>query len=62
MIGVPVCYVWTEHNTTMPASVAARAQQLTPSSEFHLIRNCGHWPHIEGAADFVPVVARFLAA
>jgi 2-hydroxy-6-oxonona-2,4-dienedioate hydrolase/2-hydroxy-6-oxo-6-(2'-carboxyphenyl)-hexa-2,4-dienoate hydrolase len=46
-VRVPVLYLWTGHNPTTPASVAAEAHRLTRDSEFALFSESGHWPQFE---------------
>jgi pimeloyl-ACP methyl ester carboxylesterase len=45
----------------MPLAVAEQAQKIIPHSTFALIKDCGHWPHLEKPEEFNRLVGGFLA-
>jgi len=59
-VGVPVLYLWTDHNPTTPASVAAAAHELTRDSELVVFSDSGHWPQFEEPGRFNDLVADYL--
>jgi 2-hydroxy-6-oxonona-2,4-dienedioate hydrolase/2-hydroxy-6-oxo-6-(2'-carboxyphenyl)-hexa-2,4-dienoate hydrolase len=46
-LSVPTYVVWTDHNPTMPASIAERAAKLIPGAKYSLVEGAGHWPQFE---------------
>jgi pimeloyl-ACP methyl ester carboxylesterase len=59
-VDVPVLYLWTDHNPTTPASVAAAAHELTRDSELVVFTDSGHWPQFEEPGRFNALVADYL--
>ena len=59
-VGVPVLYLWTDHNPTTPARVAAAAHELTKDSELVVFADSGHWPQFEEPGRFNALVADYL--
>jgi pimeloyl-ACP methyl ester carboxylesterase len=59
-VDVPVLYLWTDHNPTTPASVAAAAHELTKDSELVVFTDSGHWPQFEEPGRFNALIADYL--
>jgi 2-hydroxy-6-oxonona-2,4-dienedioate hydrolase len=59
-VDVPVLYLWTDHNPTTPASVAAAAAARTKDSELVVFTDSGHWPQFEEPGRFNALVAGYL--
>ena len=46
-LSVPTYVIWTDHNPTMPASIAERAAKIIPGAKYSLVEGAGHWPQFE---------------
>ena len=58
-IDVPVAIVWGKDDQILPVGIAHELKRLLPRAELHLFERCGHLPHVEKAAEFCDLVARF---
>ena len=52
--------VWEREDNIIPVSHARLVQQELPGSVVHIMPWCGHWPHMEKAAEFNDLLVRFL--
>jgi len=57
---VPLLIVWGEKDDVLPVSHARKAARELPDAAVHIMRGCGHWPHMENSEEFNRVVLRFL--
>lgn len=57
----PVLLIWGDKDDVTPPSVAHEFHELLPSSQLHLIEQCGHVPMVEHPEVFNDLVASFLA-
>ena len=57
---VPLMTVWGREDNIIPVSHARLVQQELPDSVVHIMPWCGHWPHMEKAAEFNDLLVRFL--
>ncbi len=57
---LPTLIVWGEKDRITPVAQAHRAQQAIEGSQLHIFPLCGHWPQMEMAAGFNPLVADFV--
>ena len=60
--GVPIFFLWSDHNPTTQASVAEAAHRQIPGSRFHVIRDAAHWPQYEQPDEFNRLAREFLLA
>ena len=56
----PLLTIWGEEDTILPVSQAAAVRRALPRSVTRVIPECGHWPHMEKAAQFNDLLVRFL--
>ncbi|HLI26791.1 MAG TPA: alpha/beta fold hydrolase [Chloroflexota bacterium] len=56
----PTLVLWTSDNPGMSWQEARAAAALLPRGQFHLLRDCAHWPQYEVAAEYNRLVTRFL--
>ena len=56
----PLMTIWGEEDTILPVSQAAAVRRALPRSVTRVIPECGHWPHMEKAAQFNDLLVRFL--
>ena len=60
--GRPTLVMWGRQDRVFPPDQAARAADLLPRSELHMIDACGHYPQWEQPEAFAAAVERFLEA
>ena len=60
-ISAPLLIVWGREDRIMPVSHAHRAARVLPRSMVHVFPRCGHWPQMERAEIFNPLVRQFLS-
>jgi 2-hydroxy-6-oxonona-2,4-dienedioate hydrolase len=60
-ITAPTLVTWTTHDALCSAEEADARRREIPLSEFHLLRDCAHWPQFEQAEEFNRVVTEFLS-
>ncbi len=59
-IKAPACVIWTTHDPTAPKEIGQKFAELIPTSEFHLLEDCAHWPQYEQAEEFNRIHLEFL--
>jgi 4,5:9,10-diseco-3-hydroxy-5,9,17-trioxoandrosta-1(10),2-diene-4-oate hydrolase len=59
-LDVPLFIVWGEKDGILPVSHALEASQRLPNAKLHIMRGCGHWPHMESPEEFNRVAIQFL--
>jgi 4,5:9,10-diseco-3-hydroxy-5,9,17-trioxoandrosta-1(10),2-diene-4-oate hydrolase len=59
-LNVPLLIVWGEKDPILPISQALRAANQLPEARVHIMRDCGHWPHMENPEEFNRTVLGFL--
>ena len=57
---IPLLVVWGEHDRVLPVSHAYEAARELPNAVVHIMRDCGHWPHMERPREFNRLVETFL--
>ena len=57
---IPLLVVWGEHDRVLPVSHAYEAARELPNAVVHIMRDCGHWPHMERPQEFNRLVETFL--
>jgi len=57
---LPMCVVWGDHDSVLPASHAKIAAQLAPTARVEVITNSGHFPHKDHPQRFVKIVNDFI--
>lgn len=57
---LPTLIAWGENDRIAPAAQAHRAQQAIEGAQLHIFPSCGHWPQMERAEEFNPLVAGFV--
>ncbi len=60
-IAAPTLVTWSTHDPLCSWEEADRYRRNISQSEFHLLRDCAHWPQYERAEEFNGVVMEFLA-
>lgn len=58
-IRCPVLLLWGESDRLVPPAYGRAYQKCIPHAQFHLIRQCGHFPIFEQEGEFVDRVTRF---
>lgn len=56
----PVCLVYGEEDTVVPAGAGRYLQAQLPDSRLHLLPGCAHAPFLTRAGDVADLVSRFL--
>jgi 4,5:9,10-diseco-3-hydroxy-5,9,17-trioxoandrosta-1(10),2-diene-4-oate hydrolase len=59
-LDIPLFIVWGEKDGILPVSHALDASAKLPNAKLHIMRDCGHWPHMESPEEFNEVVIQFL--
>jgi pimeloyl-ACP methyl ester carboxylesterase len=57
---VPTLLLWGRNDRLVPVSHGAALQRLVPSSQLHVIDDCGHCPQLERPAELTGAIERFL--
>ena len=57
----PLMVVWGAQDKIIPVSHAYRASEKAPNARLEVFDRCGHWPHMEKAAEFNSLVLNFLS-
>ena len=60
-IVAPTLVIWTEHDPLCAWTEAEAHRRNLPQSEFHVLRDCAHWPQFERAEEFNRLITEFLA-
>lgn len=60
-VHVPTLVLWGENDRMTDVTYGKRLTDALPNACFHAIRNCGHFPHIEKAAEAAAIVVSFSA-
>lgn len=55
-VKVPTMLVWGADDALLPAAWAQSYIDAVPTLAFHSIENCGHSPHVEKAAEVLPLI------
>lgn len=58
----PTLIVWGQDDRASPIDAALMMLRLIPDARLHVFNRCGHWAHVEHAAEFDRLVLDFLAA
>jgi 2-hydroxy-6-oxonona-2,4-dienedioate hydrolase len=58
-INAPTLIVWGDNDKMIPLQYARQYEEI-PQSQFVVIKNCGHIPHIEKPTSFSNILVRFL--
>lgn len=61
-VTVPTLLLWGDCDKVISHAYVASYGALLPNAEIGVIRDAGHYPHIEQPASFVDAIARFVAA
>lgn len=56
----PTLVLWTDHDPTASVAVGQALAELIKGSEFVVMKDCGHWPQYEDAAEFNRIHIAFL--
>ena len=59
-LGVPLLTVWGENDQLIPVSHVQAVRDAVPHGLVRTLPKCGHWPQMEKAAEFNPLVIEFL--
>ncbi len=59
-LGKPVLVLWTDHDPTASVEVGQELARLIPGAGFVVMKDCGHWPQYEDAAEFNRIHIEFL--
>jgi len=58
---IPILIVWGAEDKIIPVKHAYRAARANDRVDLHVFANCGHWPHMERAAEFNGIALEFLS-
>jgi 2-hydroxy-6-oxonona-2,4-dienedioate hydrolase len=61
-IRCPAMVLWTEHNPGQGLREAEATIKQLPGAEYHVLRNCAHWPQFENPEEFNKLHIDFLTA
>ena len=56
----PTQIIWGDSDKVIPAEYGPAYRDLIPGSKLEVLKNCGHLPFIEKAADTVALVSKFI--
>ncbi len=56
----PLLTVWGENDQLIPVSHVQAVRQVVPHGLVRTFPECGHWPQMEKAAEFNPLIIEFL--
>ena len=59
-LAAPLLTVWGENDQLIPASHLDAIREVVPHGIVRTFPECGHWPQMEKAAEFNPLVVGFL--
>jgi pimeloyl-ACP methyl ester carboxylesterase len=59
-IDVPTLLLWGDMDRVTPPSYALRLAEALPSTDLHVLPDCGHMPQDEHPAETLELVTRFL--
>jgi 4,5:9,10-diseco-3-hydroxy-5,9,17-trioxoandrosta-1(10),2-diene-4-oate hydrolase len=59
-LDAPLLTVWGEDDPVLPVSHAHTLRETIPQSQVRILPQCGHWPHLEKAEEFNPMLVQFL--
>ena len=59
-ITAPTLVLWTTHDPTAPPEVGKKFCDVIPTSRFHVMEKCGHWPQFESPEEFNQLHIEFL--
>ena len=59
-LAAPIMTVWGTEDRYIPVSHAYLTGRALPRTEVRTISECGHWPHMEKAAEFNALLTQFL--
>ena len=60
-LGMPLMIVWGERDRILPPEHGRKAAEANAAADLHVLADCGHWPHMERAAEFNALALEFLA-
>ena len=60
-LGMPLMIVWGERDRVLPSEHGRQAGAASGTAELHVLPDCGHWPHMERAAEFNALALEFLS-
>jgi pimeloyl-ACP methyl ester carboxylesterase len=59
-IAKPTLIIWGDGDKVIPAQSGPAYQELIPGSKLEVLKNCGHLPHIEKAADTAALISKLI--
>ena len=59
-IDTPTLLIWGQQDEVTPAWVGEKFHELIPTSELHLVENCGHAPMMERPEEFNRILKDFI--
>ena len=60
-LDMPLMIVWGEKDRILPPAHGRQAAEASGTAELHVLADCGHWPHMERAAEFNALALEFLS-
>ena len=60
-LDMPLMIVWGERDRILPPEHGRRAAKASAAADLHVLADCGHWPHMERAAEFNALALEFLS-
>ncbi len=59
-LSIPMLIIWGQEDKIVPVLQAKVAKEKYPTAELHILKNCGHMPHVEYPDKVNELVANFI--
>lgn len=59
-IRTPTLILWGDSDKVIPPAYGPAFRDLIPKSRLHILRDCGHLPHVEKTAEYVAAITGFI--
>jgi pimeloyl-ACP methyl ester carboxylesterase len=60
-VRVPTLFVWGEHDGIVTPDYGRAFSRMIPQAKFAIVKQAGHYPHLEQPTEFLTLVQDFLA-
>jgi 2-hydroxy-6-oxonona-2,4-dienedioate hydrolase len=57
---MPVLFLWAEHDSLTPVVAVERLLPHCPNASLYVVKDAGHWPHVEKPEEVNQIVVNFL--
>jgi 2-hydroxy-6-oxonona-2,4-dienedioate hydrolase len=59
---MPVLFLWAEYDSLTPVVAVERLLPYCPNASIYVVKDAGHWPHVEKPEEVNKIVVNFLLA